>query len=176
MPYIKISDPNIIDLAAWHQVINVVNQHSDSITAITNNFGAEGTGYTDWNGELDVAQQYDPGSQKIIFGRYRLDTATASFTPSNKHMYYATINLVDSTTGTTAFSAKPIITVTAQFGSTATPPPTTNANIACTVIKVEEDKFVVRVVDTRSYATGGTALPLASSSYFNISWMAIGPK
>ena len=38
MAYIKISDPNIIDLSAWHQVINVVNQHSDSITAITNNF------------------------------------------------------------------------------------------------------------------------------------------
>lgn len=177
MPYIKISDPNIIDLAAWHQVINVVNQHSDSITTITNNFGAEGTGYTDWNGELDVAQQYDPGSQKILFGRYRLNTTSASFTPANKHMYYATIPMVDTSTGTSSFSAKPIITVTAQFGSTATPPPTSNANIACTVIKVEVDKFVVRVVDTRSYETtaqGGPVKPL--TGYFNISWMAIGPK
>lgn len=178
MPYIKISDPNIIDLAAWHQVINVVNQHSDSITAITNNFGAEGTGYTDWNGELDVAQQYDPGSQKILFGRYRFNTGGTtdpeSYTPANKHMYYATIPMVDNSTGTSTFSAKPIITVTAQFGSTATPPPTTNATIACTVIKVEVDKFIVRVVDTRSFASSGTVRPL--EGYFNINWMAIGPK
>lgn len=179
MPYIKISDPNIIDLAAWHQVINVVNQHSDSITAITNNFGAEGTGYTDWNGSLDVAQQYDPGSQKIIFGRSRIDTRAGgdSYTPANKHMYYATINMVDNSTGTTAFSAKPIITVTAQFGSTNTVPPTTNANIACTVINVLEDKFTVRLVDTRSYSEGTTSKPVVPlTSYFNLSWMAIGPK
>ena len=51
MPYVKISDPNIIDLAAWHQVINVINQHSDTLSAITNNFGIQGTTVTDWNGE-----------------------------------------------------------------------------------------------------------------------------
>ena len=46
MSYVKISDPAVIDLAAWHQVISVVNQHSDTITAITNNFGANQS-YTD---------------------------------------------------------------------------------------------------------------------------------
>ena len=40
MPYVKISDPSIIDLAAWHNVITVVNQHDDLLTAITNNYGA----------------------------------------------------------------------------------------------------------------------------------------
>lgn len=171
MPYIKISDPNIIDLAAWHQVINVVNQHSDSITAITNNFGAKGTGYTDWNGELDVSQQYDPGSQKMIFGRYRLNTTTANSTTGD-HMYYAEIDMTNKSTGTTAFSAKPIITATAQFGSTASPPPISNANIVCTVINVQEDKFTIRVVNARST----TATPVPLTGYFNISWMAIGPK
>jgi hypothetical protein len=72
MPYIKISDPNIIDLSSWHQVINVVNQHSDSITAITNNFGAQGTGTTDWDSSADYAHEFDAGSQKIIYGRTKV--------------------------------------------------------------------------------------------------------
>lgn len=171
MPYIKISDPNIIDLAAWHQVINVINQHSDSITAITNNFGAQGSGTTDWNGAANIAHQYDPGSQKIIYGKFKLDTSTASST-NNDHMFYADIDLVDSVSGTTAFSAKPIVTATASFGSTATPPPSTNAGVICTVIAVQEDKFTVRVVNSRSTTT--TPVPL--TGYFYINWMAIGPK
>lgn len=171
MPYIKISDPNIIDLAAWHQVINVINQHSDSITAITNNFGVQGSGYADWNGSTDLAVEYDPGSQKIIYGKVKIDTTTASSRDSD-HMYYAEIDFVDSNSGTVVFGAKPIITVTATFTSTATPPSNANANIVCTVIKVAEDKFTVRMVNARS--TTGTPVKLTGSFY--ISWMAIGPK
>jgi len=172
MPYIKISDPNIIDLAAWHQVINVINQHSDSITAITNNFGAQGSGSTDWNGAGDIANEYDPGSQKIIYGKTKIDTATASSTTGD-HMFYADIDLVDSISGTTAFGAKPVITATATFGSQdTTPPSTTNANVVCTVIAVNEDKFTVRLVNARSTTT--TPVPL--TGYFYVSWMAIGPK
>ena len=47
MAYVKISDPNIIDIAAWQQMVNVVNQHTDSITAITNNFNGVGSTATD---------------------------------------------------------------------------------------------------------------------------------
>ena len=171
MPYIKISDPNIIDLAAWHQVINVINQHSDSITAITNNFGAQGSGVTDWNGEINIAHEYDPGSQKILYGKFKLDTTTASST-NNDHMFYADIDLIDPVSGTASFSAKPIITATATFGSTTTPPPTTSANVVCTIIRVQEDQFRVRVVNARSTTTN--AIPL--TGYFYITWMAIGPK
>lgn len=171
MPYIKISDPNIIDLAAWHQVINVINQHSDSITAITNNFGVQGSGYTDWNGSADIAAEYDPGSQKIIYGKMKIDTATASSTTGD-HMYYAEIDFVDSNSGTVVFGAKPIITVTATFTNTATPPSVSNANIVCTVIKAAEDKFTVRMVNARSTATN----PIPLTGIFYISWMAIGPK
>ena len=85
MAYVKISDPNIIDLAAWHQLINVVNQHSDSITAITNNFGTAGN--VDWTSSA-YSHQYDPGSQAIIFGRA---TSTSSDTPSS-NIYYNTIS------------------------------------------------------------------------------------
>jgi len=174
MPYIKISDPNIIDLAAWHQVINVVNQHSDSITAISNNFGAQGTGYTDWNGGTNISQQYDPGSTKIIFGKYKVDTATggASFLPSNKHMYYVTIPFANESTAVKSFDATPIITATAQFGSTSVN--TNNTNVIVTVQDVTKEDFIARVVDSRSYESGGTVRPLTSSFFIN--WMAIGPK
>lgn len=172
MPYIKISDPNIIDLAAWHQVINVINQHSDSITAITNNFGAQGTGTTDWNGATDIAHEYDPGSQKIVYGKFKLDTTTASSTTGD-HMYYATIDMVQEASGTTAFSARPIITASATFGSqTVTPPTTTNSNVVCTIMAVNEDRFTVRLTNARSTVDA----PIPLTGYFYVSWMAIGPK
>jgi hypothetical protein len=116
MPYIKISDPNIIDLAAWHQVINVINQHSDSITAITNNFGAQGTGAADWNSSKDVASEFDPGSQRIVYGRTKVDSTLMDGTTGD-HMMYLKVDIVDPVTGTKAFSANPIVTATAVFGS-----------------------------------------------------------
>lgn len=177
MPYIKISDPNIIDLAAWHQVINVVNQHSDSITAITNNFGAQGSGSATWDTAGNTIHEYDPGSQKIIVGRYKLDPATASFNPSNKHMFYDTIEMTDQSGNIVTFSEKPIITVTVQSLNTATPVPYGNTSIACSVIRVENDSFVVRAVDTRSYATTGDGGPVKIITQpFYVNWMAIGPK
>jgi hypothetical protein len=177
MPYIKISDPNIIDLAAWHQVINVVNQHSDSITAITNNFGAQGAGSINWGISNESIHEYDPGSQKIIFGRYKVDPETASFNPSNKHMFYDTINMTDQSGAIVTFSEKPIITVTVQSTNTADPVPTGNTSIACSVIRVENDSFVIRAVDTRSYATTGDGGPVKIITQpFYINWMAIGPK
>lgn len=174
MPYIKISDPNVIDLAAWHQVINVVNQHSDSITAITNNFGIQGSGETNWNGAADLAHEYDPGSQKIIYGKTKIDTSTASSTPgTTDHMFYGDIVFAEDVSGTTSFSAKPVIVASAQFGDQDdNPPDLTNANVVCTVIAVTEDKFTYRVVNARST----TSTPVKLTGYFYINWMAIGPK
>lgn len=179
MPYIKISDPNIIDLAAWHQVINVVNQHSDSITAISNNFGAQGAGYTDWSGASDIAKQYDPGSQKIIFGKYKVSTATggANYTPTNKHMYYVNIPFFDTAGEVKSFDETPIVTATIQLPSPNVN--TNNTNIICTVQGVTKDGFIARIVDARSYYEGTSSkpvLPIPANSTFYINWMAIGPK
>lgn len=177
MPYIKISDPNIIDLAAWHQVINVVNQHSDSITAITNNFGAQGSGNAPWDISLNIAHEYDPGSQKIIFGRYKFVPADASFNPANRHMLYETIEMTDQAGDIVTFSQKPIITVSVQSANTADPVPPGNTSIALSVIRVEPSSFVIRAVDTRSYETtqdGGPVKVITQPFYVN--WMAIGPK
>jgi len=176
MPYIKISDPNIIDLSAWHQVINVVNQHSDSITSITNNFGAKGTGYTEWNNNVDIVQQYDPGSLQILFGKTRISTALdgSSFS-DGKHMFYETVNFAPQDTGLTTFSGKPIITATVQLESASVN--VNNTNVICSVQAVTDQSFVIRVVDSRSYSDGTTAKPrLPLTSYFNVNWIAIGPK
>lgn len=170
MPYIKISDPNIIDLAAWQQVINVVNQHSDSLTAITNNFGAQGTGVVNFDGSADFAIQYDPGSQKIIYGRTKVDTDSLSqgkVNTADGYIYYGDISYIDDVSGTIAFSAKPVVTATYRSSSTADDPPsTTNPSPVITVVATTNSKFTYRIFG----ATG------ALTNFFYINWMAIGPK
>lgn len=171
MPYVKISDPNIIDVAAWHQVINVVNQHSDSINAITNNFGVQGSGVVNWNSDNDIVHEYTPGSQKMLYGRNKIDTSTADNTVGN-HTYYIDIDFYDETTGAGAFSGMPIVTSTISFKSTTTPPPTASANIVCTLLAITNEGFRVRVTNARS--TTSNPIPLLGVFYVN--WTAIGPK
>lgn len=164
MPYVKISDPNVIDLAAWHQVINVINQHSDTLTAITNNFGVQGLGATDWNSS-DLTHGFEAGSQKIIYGKVKIDTAVA--TPSQDGTYfYGDIVFANNDSGTTAFSARPIVTATVQFGNTSLP--TANRELICSLYNVQPDKFSYRV----NRATGTNQL----TGHFYLAWNAIGPK
>ena len=175
MSYIKISDPNIIDLAAWHQVINVINQHSDSITAITNNFGAQGTGVTSWDGDADIFHQYDPGSQKILYGRTRVDVVdtpgyTAAAHTTDKDIFYGDIVFKDDASGTTSFNGRPIVTATVQFGNETIS--RTDAGIVCTTYNQQATGFSYRVRDAKSDV--GSVIELAGHFYIN--WMAIGPK
>lgn len=179
MPYIKISDPNVIDLAAWQQVINVVNQHSDSITALTNNFGLQGTGETQWNGASDIVHQYDPATQQLLYGKTRINTSSTQFpinssTPgSTKHMFYGDIEFADEVPGTVSFDGTPIVIASASFGDQDdNPPDLTSANVVLTVIAVTKDKFTFRAVNARSTTTN----PVPLTGYFYISWMALGPK
>ena len=177
MAYIKISDPNIIDLAAWHQVINVINQHSDSITSITNNFGAQGTGQTSWNGDVNIAHEYDPGSQKIVFGRERLwvagDTPTAKADGENT-MLYGNISFVDSVSGSSVFKARPMVTTTLQFGygDLGASIPSTDSSAVVTIHNLDADGFSFRIKDANSKPSSLVAL----SGSFYLNWIAIGPK
>jgi len=172
MAYIKISDPNVIDLAAWQQVINVVNQHSDSITSITNNFGTQGTGQTDWNGISDLSHEYDPGSQKVVYGKNKVNTDTAAVFLSDdnkKHIYYGEVVFADTVSGAKSFNASPIITATVQLSGAVT---TSDANAIVTITGVNEAGFTYRVMNALSKKTAGVPL----TGYFYINWMAIGPK
>lgn len=175
MAYIKISDPNVIDLAAWQQVINVVNQHSDSITAITNNFGIQGSGETNWNGDSDLSHEYDPGSQKIVYGKNKFDPTSSEITAtvaSNnvKHVYYGTVTFQDDVSGASSFDAPPIITATIQNTQSTEVP--WNAHIVITTVAVTKSGFTYRVTNPNSTSSVGIAI----TGTFFVNWMAIGPK
>jgi hypothetical protein len=180
MPYIKISDPNIIDLSAWQQVINVINQHSDTLSAITNNFGLQGTGVTNWNDEVEIYEEFNAGSQKILYGKFIIDTRLGDNkdrSTNNDRMFYQTIDFDNGKTGTASFAAKPVITVSASLpGSVVTTD--RNTGLVCTVIAITEKDFTVRVINTRELtAEDGSPIDDPKPTfYFNINWIAIGPK
>jgi hypothetical protein len=174
MPYIKISDPNTIDLASWQQVVNVVNQHSDSINAITNNFGAQSTGDNSWDTTEDFAYEYDPASQKMLYGRTRIDPATID--KEDDYVHYQEIEFAQN--GTSDFSARPIVTATGRFGSTE-PTSDNNADIMVTVIAVTKESFFIRIVNARSRkttSTGALTVQALDNFPFYINWVAVGPK
>lgn len=175
MPYIKISDPNTIDLASWQQVVNVVNQHSDSINAITNNFGVQVTGDVAWNGTADFAYEYDPSSQKIVYGRTRIDPSTIDKSDDD-YVHYQTIDFAQN--GTAAFAAHPVVTVTGRFGG-SNPESDNNADIMVTVILTTTSDFNIRIVNARSKkttSTGATTVQALDNYPFYINWVAVGPK
>jgi hypothetical protein len=170
MPYIKISDPNIIDLSAWHQVINVVNQHSDSLTAITNNFGTNGTGTLDWTGNY-YANEFNSGNQKIIYGRTFASIVSGRATnyDSATTTYYGQVLFADSTSGTSGFKSIPIITATGYTGNvTGSTPSNVNNDIVITIYNVTVDGFYYRVFRT------GTTKTITGDIHIN--WIAIGPR
>lgn len=174
MPYVKISDPNVIDLAAWHQVINVVNQHSDSISSITNNLGGESPEAVDWTEANDFVHKFDPGSQMVLYGRTKLATAEMSYTDPDKQIFYGTINF-NANEGT-SFGAKPIITGTIQFGSTdINQLDDTNHNVIFNIFNVTTSSFSYRV--TRAISEPGEpSPPPILTGYFYLNWVATGSK
>lgn len=167
MAYVKISDPKIIDLSAWHQVINVVNQHSDSIDAITNNFGNSSV-TPDWNAAA-YTHAYQPGSQQILYGR---STITSTSSNDGTH-WYSSVKFTD-TAGITAFSAQPVVTATIFSGSTSGAVSTSNDDLAISVYNVDQTGFKYRMV--RTIANGTIAHPIAITGTVYVNWTAIGPR
>jgi hypothetical protein len=171
MPYVKISDPNIIDLGAWQQVINVVNQHSDSINSITNNFGVQGSGTVDWNADSNIVHEYNPGNQKILYGRTKVVVADASDLNTNQ-VVYGDVSFADASTGTTAFSARPVMAGALQFGHTSIGAlSTTSHNIVFNIFHVTESQFSFRITLANSTSTTNKI-----TGTFYLNWQATGPK
>lgn len=153
MAYVKISDPSIIDLSAWHQVINVINQHSDTIDAITNNFGSNTT--PDWNSN-EFSSVYQPGNQQIVYGRSSIVAGTDS---ASNNMYNKTVSFSQ------AFKSQPIVTATVYTdngGSGA------NNDTVVEVRNVGAGSFTYRI-----YRTGTTK---TITGTVHINWTAIGPS
>jgi len=174
MAYIKISDPNIVDLSAWHQVIAVVNQHSDSITAITNNFGASSIG-SNWT-SYGYSHLYDPGSQSIIYGRESVVENWTAGSADGTTIYYGNVTFANPTTGVNSFSSIPVVTATLQFSTYQD-----DVDFICSVYGVTALGFNYRILRTRgglaTVASPKTTLPAAidSGKTFYLNWTAVGP-
>lgn len=174
MGYVKISDPNILDIAAWQQLINVVNQHSDSITALTNSFNGTSGGTTDWNAS-SFSHVWDPGSQAMVYGKVTLVVATDGSVTSpagaqtlNK-VYYGTASFSDSTISSTfQFSSPPVVTATLYSGASSTTG-VSSTNSACnvTVYNVTTSGFSWRI------ASASTTAPKGTIPFY---WQAVGPR
>lgn len=162
MSYVKISDPAIIDIAAWHQLIQVVNQHGDAIAAITNNFGSSLT-VTNTQGD-DWRSTFDLGSQMIHFGRAKLDNIT------NDNIEFPI-----------SFSAKPV--VIAQYRTdiadrrdfVVTTANTSNSSFDLYIRKPNHHTDTSGSLTYANLSVNGTPIDPTGKT-FNIDWIAIGPK
>lgn len=161
MSYIKISDPSIVDLSAWHQVIAVVNQHSDTIDAMNNTFGVGSV--PDYNAD-EMSHQYSAGSQLILYGRGAAYNSVSGHTDtaSNGHIWYGQIDFP-----TPAFGANPIVTATLQTGGGGSPVSGSNKDAILTVTEATKDHFKYRI-----WRASGVDITL--TTYIN--WIAIGSK
>ena len=169
MAYIKISDPNIIDLAAWHQVINVVNQHSDSLDAITNNGSSTSIVNPNYDSS-SYTHQFQLGGQQLLYGRAALSGTDSA---NNGSLWYGSIVFSDSQ-GINAFSGTPVVTVTPLSGNTTNPVVAVNADVILSIYNVTNTGFSYRAM--RPLADGTTAHPAAPTGNIYVNWMAIGPS
>ena len=173
MGYVKISDPNIIDLNAVHNIINVVNQHSDTLNILTNNYGANNNTNVNYNAS-DLQHLFDSGSQMIIYGRSLFDSTTpvntvtkSSYSPAGK-VYYKTVTFSDNTNAIPAFTVStPVILLTLHTGNTSQQVSNSFADAVANVYNVTSTSFSIRLFMQES---------IASDQKIYVNWVAVGPK
>jgi len=187
MAYVKISDPNIIDISAWQQLINVVNQHSDSITALSNNFNGVGSSQVDWS-SATWSHVWDPGSQALVYGKIQVVTSSATYVnksasgsgtqgiqgtnSSTSKVFYGTASFSDPTVSSIfQFSSIPIVTATLYSGHNSSGPVSVvNSSCIVTIYNITTSGFNWRI----SSASGSSADTPTGTFY--IMWTAAGPR
>lgn len=85
MAYIKISDPAIVDLSTMQQIISVVNNHSDYLSALVNKSGATYT--PDWT-LPNVQANFDIATSNVIYGKASLQPTDSANVPVTGEKYY----------------------------------------------------------------------------------------
>jgi len=175
MGYVKITDPNIIDIGAWQQLINTVNQHSDSITALTNSFDGTSGGNTDYNA-TSFAKIWDPGSQAIVYGKGTLvitaNGGVTSSAPAGAQVldgvYYGSGSFSDPVTSSSfQFSSPPVVVATLQAGA-GSPVSASLSTAIITVNTVTTSGFNWRITGIVPSPHGPLTLPFY--------WTAVGPR
>lgn len=161
MAYVKISDPKIIDLPTVHQIINVVNQHSDNISAITNNFGSIYTGSNTSGASTEY--QYDISSQQIVYGSTKFNNTDAKSAGisynGTLYTYTVPVALVPS------FGSTPI--VMAQPSVTSSSSDYLDLIVNVTNITINSFNLVLRHAGVNKDWLKGTVV---------VNWVAIGKK
>lgn len=167
MAYIKISDPKIIDLPTIHQIINVVNQHSDNISALTNNFGSLYTGSTTSNASTEY--QFDIASQQILYGVTKVQLAANGGEATWDSTYLQYTNPVLFVAG--QFNAVPIVIAQPSIGITSKE----YLDLLVNVTEVKTSGFKINLRHA-NYTTKTPAVGFLGSGFCNVYWIAIGKK
>ena len=163
MSYIKISDPAIMDLAGMHQIINVVNQHSDYLNVLINKFGTNSNPV--WVDD-NVAATHDIATQQIIYGKATISATSktdSSIYNSTAKCYFKTVSFASGVT----FSSPPF--VIASLADPGTSFSGNNADAIISTYHITNSGFGVRV------KRAGTTATYDGSSLV-INWVAIGPR
>lgn len=179
MPYVKISDPQIIDLAAWQSVINVVNAHDDSILSLTNNISGTSSPI-DYNGDADFVNTFNPGTQKILYGRTKIRMSDMNIVPNTyDQIVYKTVEFNQD--GSSVFSARPMVTASIQFNQTSIGDLNEkNYDVMFSLYNVNANSFSFRInraiaTPDQASASKRPALIPANNTFF-LSWSATGPR
>jgi hypothetical protein len=176
MAYVKISDPKIIDLPTIHQIVNVVNQHSDNISAITNNFGSVYSNVPTTSGGTTQGL-YDISSQQIYYGYTTINAANADSVPVSPNFEY-----LKSVTFNSSFTTAPVVVASISTVGTTTP---LVQDLVVDVRAVNQTTFLLALRHTGSNATsqkagaaiyGANGVFLGNSTSVKINWIAIGHK
>ena len=180
MPDVKISDPQIIDLAAWQSVINVVNAHDDSILSLTNNIGSGTPTSIDYNGDADFVNTFNPGTQKILYGRTKVLMSEMTTVPDSEgQIVYKTVEFNQD--GSSVFNARPMITASIQFGHTSIDAlKDKNYDVMFSLFNINASSFSFRI--NRAIATpdqenaSKRAAVIPANNTFFLNWSALGPR
>lgn len=160
---LQINNPNVLDLSEWQKVITEVNNLSRRIDAITNKYGSGTTDSALWT-TADFNKEFNIGTQKIIFGKQKIDTTDVTIKTGNfLHEY---VSFAQSP-GVVVFSSTPIVTATIQFSKKTLP--TNNTNAIISIYNVSKDGFDYRISNP----------PAATSDwggFFYVNYIAIGPQ
>jgi len=177
MAYVKISDPKIIDLPTIHQIVNVVNQHSDNISAITNNFGSVYSNVPTTSGGTTQGL-YDISSQQIYYGYTTISASTADSVPTSANNF----EYLKNVTFNSSFTTAPVIVASI---STVGTPTILVQDLVVDVRAVNQSTFQLALRHAGSNATsqkagaaiyGANGVFLGNSTSVKINWIAIGHK
>lgn len=161
MSYVKIADPKIIDLPTVHQIINTVNSHTETLSAITNNFG------NIYGGAIKIGAttqyQFDLSSQQIVYGNTAInkDADTYAYT-GYSHTVIVTLS--------PSFKTNPMIVAQASVLSGTM---TGYVDVIVDVTNIGPSTFKIHL---RHAGLTGTAQQNWLSGTVNVNWIAIGNK